>query len=369
MGRPLAGWKLRERNGQQNVWFTFEGKQVERATGESDLERAAKAGARIYAEITSGKGRTKKRNHLARQGTTGTSIDDVAKDWLNRQKARLDPMTVSTYSVYFDRRDDGLVAFFESFEAITPATIKEYIDDRLLRVRYQTVKHELSVLRQVIEFARDEGIVSDPPEVPRFSVKKHGRGKPCKMRKRSAAPELSPQEVDAIISLLPVWSRKYQGTGRWPIRARFVVGYETSLRPTLLDALSVPEHYNRGSKVLRVPSDDDKIRFGRTVPLSKRARDALDEVISKKGNVFGHHDYREVLRKAAKEVLGEDDPRWQIFNGAHLRSARITHALERTGNLPGVQFLAGHKRSSTTAIYVKPSERAAKAVLEAMGAL
>jgi site-specific recombinase XerC len=53
------------------------------------------------------------------------------------------------------------------------------------------------------------------------------------------------------------------------------------------------------------------------------------------------------------------------FCGAHLRSAFITHALEKTGNLAGVQYLAGHKQAKTTGGYARPSFRAAEAALAA----
>jgi site-specific recombinase XerC len=80
------------------------------------------------------------------------------------------------------------------------------------------------------------------------------------------------------------------------------------------------------------------------------------------GPIFDAHDYRKHIAKAAGKALPKELAR--IFCGAHLRSARITHLLERpSANLPGVQFLAGHKQVSTTSRYVKPSFRAARDVL------
>jgi hypothetical protein len=108
--------------------------------------------------------------------------------------------------------------------------------------------------------------------------------------------------------------------------------------------------------------------------LTERARAALDATIVElsknlppgadfKGPVFGEHDYTTHIRRAA---LGDDEtpgalPRElaERFCGAHLRSARITHLLDRGANLPGVQHLAGHRQMSTTARYVRPSFRSA----------
>lgn len=364
MGRPIEGWHLRKRGKIHFVYFTHQGRLVQRTTRRPDPEGAAKVAADIYAAVTTGREPTRTSDQ-PRTSTEGTKLQQVGQRWLNSVRGRLDERTVKTYGLVIESH---LVRFFETLEAVTAESIEDYTGHRLARVRSQTVKHELSVLRQILAFATKKG-VTGLPTVPRFNTRELGRGTASTSKHgvpvgRSSAPAISPAEVEDIISRLP--ERSPRG---WPIRARFVVGYETSLRPTLLDLLSVPEHYTKGSESLRIPQDDDKIGFGRTVPLSRRARQALDAVLPKEGGIiFGKHDYRYHIDKAAKAVLGEG-PRYQAFNGSHTRSARITHDLESTGNIPGVQWNAGHKLMATTAGYVKPSERAAKAVLKSRGAL
>jgi hypothetical protein len=49
-----------------------------------------------------------------------------------------------------------------------------------------------------------------------------------------------------------------------------------------------------------------------------------------------------------------------------LRPGRLT-PLAETGNLPGVAHLAGHRRVSTTALYVRPGRLAAERTLAAAG--
>jgi site-specific recombinase XerC len=169
--------------------------------------------------------------------------------------------------------------------------------------------------------------------------------------------------VRAIIAALPELSSSRKLKTQYPIRARFLVAYETGLRPSTLDALSVPEHYHRGSRLLVLSNDVDKSRWGRELPLSTRARKALDAVAPESGPIFGRHDYRERLDEAARKVLPPAVA--DRFAGAHFRSAMITHILEQTGNLAGVQYLAGHKQAKTTGGYARPSLRAAEAALEA----
>lgn len=356
MGRPLKGWRLRMRGKTYHVIFTHRGKQVERSTGRYDPEGASQVAADIFTAVTSGQHTT--RANRSRPSTSGTSLQVVAAKWLNAVRTRLDEQTVETYALYLDSH---IVPHFEVLENVSPVTIADYTSKRLGQVRSQTVRHELSVLRQLLLYCH-EVLTLLPDRIVVPSLGKKVRGTASKQRKRSAAPEISPDEVKHMIAHLPVRSR-----GKWPVRARFLVAYETGLRPSLLDVLSVPEHYTTGSSTLRVPGDDDKIGFERVVPLTKRARAALDEVAPEKGLIFGAHDYRTHLVAAAKAVLGDGTQRQLIFNGAHLRSARVTHLLERTTNVPGVQFLVGHKLMATTSRYVKPSERAARDVLDSIG--
>jgi integrase len=127
-----------------------------------------------------------------------------------------------------------------------------------------------------------------------------------------------------------------------------------------IDKLRVPDNYTRGATALLMTDADDKEAYGREVPLSLRARRALDSVLPKHGPIFGHHDYVIYLRRV-RRVLPPH--KGKVFTWQHLRSARITHWLEKTGDLPGVMYLAGHKHASTTSRYVRPSMRAAQNVL------
>jgi integrase len=125
--------------------------------------------------------------------------------------------------------------------------------------------------------------------------------------------------------------------------------------------LSVPENYVRGSSLLVITEAIDKARFGREVPLTPRAREALDAVAPRAGVIFGRHDYRPQLAKAAAKVLPPE--RARTFTAYDLRHARATQWAEG-GNLVGVAYLLGHKQVTTTNRYARPNEAAAKRVLK-----
>lgn len=251
--------------------------------------------------------------------------------------------------------------FFEATHNVNSERCSAYVRKRIERVLAETVRKEASALRSFVGFLHEQGAVPELPLVP--SVPKRLAGVPHTKRRRVKAPDLSPAQIAAVLALLPEWSESRK-VARFPIRARFVVAYETGLRPSTLDRLSVPAHYAKGSTVLRLSADVDKGRWARDVPLSVLARAELDRICPDPTDeqptplIFGWHNYREHIRAAAKAALPKEIA--DRFAAAHLRSARITHLLEQPrANLPGVQHLVGHLNTATTARYVRPSFRAA----------
>jgi integrase len=372
MGRPSSGWKLRPSRGQgrtRTVRFWVDGVEHERSTGTSDPIEAAKEAARIYADAVQ-RGRQKRK----RVGSgLGPPLEELLATWLVTLASTHAAGTCDTWEMY---AFSHWVPHFGATHHVNDLSCAEYMRARLLVVQAETVRRELTALRSFVAWGHDEaGVFPEKIKVP--TVPRRSLGTKYEKRRRAPAIALSPEEAESIIAALPEWSESKK-VEPFPIRARFLIGYETSLRPTTLDRLLLDVHYRRGARMITLGQELDKNRWGREVPLSSRAREALDRVCSRleamRGEkesalgpgekmapmpIFGEHDYRERIEEAAKAVLGEDDPRAAIFTGAHLRSARITHWLEETGNLPGTQYLAGHKLTTTTARYVKPSLRAA----------
>lgn len=374
MGRPSSGWKLRQKapGRTYTVRFWIDGAESERSTGTSDPTEAAREAARIYADAVQ-RG-TKKRT---RARGVGPDIEELVAAWTVALLSTHDAGTVKTWELYANTH---WIPHFAATHHLTDAMCSEYMRARLLKVQATTVRKELTALRQFLNWCLEVGAIPQKVTVP--SVPKRVAGTRFEKRRRASAIALSPDETEAMIAALPDWSTSKK-VAPFPIRARFLVAYETSLRPATLDALLLDVHYRVGSRTIMLTHELDKNRWGREVPLSDRARAALDAACVRLAAerqklerelgpeeelpptlIFGKHDYREHLKAAAESALPKE--RADLFNGAHFRSARITHWLEQTGNLPGTQYMAGHKRTNTTAGYVRPSLRAALDVVAAV---
>jgi integrase len=222
------------------------------------------------------------------------------------------------------------------------------------------VANEASALRRFGVWAHESGGITAPIVVP--VIGKATAGTPHPVRRRARAPDLSAAEIEAILARLPERSATRSRTAPgFPVRARFELMFETTLRPASLDKLSVPENWAPGESVIRLQSVDDKEAYEREIPLTPRARAALERVAPAEGLIFGAHKYHRYLGPAAAAVLTAAKAR--VFTGQHVRSAAITRALEVSSNLAGVMHLAGHKHAGTTSKYVRPTFRAALDVI------
>lgn len=362
-GRPRnEGWVLRPPRGPRAsyvVRFTYAGRRFEIALGTRDRAGALEAAPAVYAHTIATYARPDP--SAARVRHTGRAAADFEKavdTWITALEATHDPRTAACYCDYYDYHWSY---FFAGLHEITPLRCDAYMRARLGSVRAATVRKELSALRGFIAFAAGRGWLR-ACVVP--SVPKRATGTAYPRPSRAAAIELAPREVEALIAALPAWSTSRR-TPPFPIRARFVVAYETGLRPGLLDALEAPTHYRKGRREIVITPDLDKARLGRRVRISAAARKALDSVIPRGGGViFGEHDYRDALWKAALATIKPRE-RAEAFCGAHLRSARITHWLDKGAAITAVQWQVGHKRLESTARYVRASKRAGDALIDA----
>lgn len=254
--------------------------------------------------------------------------------------------------------------FFEgSFARIHEPGIGDYSRARLLQVLKKTLRKELSALRGFLGWCVERGWLDKVPEFPKLPKKATGvRSGPH----RAEPVEVTEGQVRRFLAKLPAWSERSprgENQKRFPVRLYFEFLWETGLRPVTVATLSVPEHYLRGAKVLRITDASDKARFGRELPLSNRAAAILEELCPPSGPIFGRHSYRTYLwkaREAAKMPQG--------FSTYDLRHGRATDLLEKSGgNLLGVAYLLGHKHTTTTDKYLKASVRHAESVLRSSG--
>lgn len=264
-----------------------------------------------------------------------------------------DVETVKTYEAYARR----FVGFFgNSLNQIHKATLGDYQRRRLGEVMAGTVRKERSFLSGFLAWCTEQGIVTEEylPAWPKLPKRATG----VRVGPQRAEPvPVTPEQVRDFLLALPAWSKPRMGEAH-AIRARFVVAYETGLRPATLDVLSVPEHWRPGQAYLEVRDEDDKARFGRRVPLSPMALAALEATVHGRasvGTIFGRHDYRDAVERARKAAgLPEH------FAPYDLRHGRIQHLLDAGTGPRAVMALVGHKLMTTTNAYVRGDERAAE---------
>lgn len=336
MGRQAEGYRLRlPRPGAAwAVRFRIDGRRRELSTGERDRGAADRQARAIYAAELSG-------HRVGPPAARFSLSKEVAAEWLASLALR--PKTAGNY-------EEFTVRWIRRVRTWDARGLTSYIQERLREARAKTVKSELSALRGLLRWLFETGELAEPIAL---SIPKAALGVKASRRTRVAAPELSVAEVNAVLRALPERSDK-----GWWVRPRCEFLYLSALRPATVDALSVPEHWQPGSKMVRITSDIDKEGFARELPLPERALEILDKCAPEEGVIFGEHKYyRYIRRAAAKAVKGRSlsPGKAAVFTGQHLRSARATHLLDAGASLTGAQYLLGHTRSSTTARYARPS--------------
>ncbi len=350
MGRQSQGWRLRRparKGGPYTVRFSHAGRQREFSTGKCDPEEAAREAARIYAEVVSGR--------RAEGRVASSPLDLLFAEWLADVEAHLHETTSAQYFMYVEKH---FLPFFKRLDAITTGGLADYQRHRLRKVTRVTLKKERSALRGFLNWCVEQGHLEEPPRFPILPRKAQGN-----RRHERRTVDLTEADVEGIIAQLP---ERVSHAGK--PKAFYTVMWETGLRTATLQRLRVPDDYKPGDTELRIPDAKDKARFGRVLPLSPRARAALDAASPEIGLIFGKHEHRQVLRSAARRA-GLPEDKVEFLSNHDFRHARTTFLAERTDNLPGVAFLLGHKHLTTTDRYVRRRRKAAEDVLRAVGAL
>lgn len=358
MGRPRTGWSLRDpKPGRQHYTVRFtdrSGTPREYTTGKSDPGEAAIAAAEIYARDLVAKPQAGPRL------SPHTPLDQLMADWLASLATTHDEETVASYTAYTVRFLDF---FGDSLGRITVQRMGEYQRTRLGEVLKKTVQKERSAMNNFLDWCEETGLLAEEhrPRWPRIPKRALGtRSGP----QREAPVDVTPAQVNAFLAALPAWSRVRKDQPAFAIRARFVVAYETGLRPATLDALAVPKHWRPGATDILLESEHDKARFGRRVPISARCARALEETVLAlgivEGPIFGEHDYRWAVEQAR---VSAGLPKG--FAPYDLRHGRAGHLLDAGATMRAVAHLLGHRRLTTTDRYLRAQETGARAALAA----
>lgn len=328
--------------------FRHGGRQYKLSTRTRDPGRAQIEAARLFAEVVS------RQRSNGRELIPAPALDALFARWLVDIESEIDESTWSQYKMY--ARVHWL-PFFAHLDQLSETGAEDYYRARLRRVRRTTVVKELSAMRRFLRWCRKRGFVAEVPEIPspprRATGVDYDGGKRKKVR-----VDLSPDEVEAVLAELPERTKRGH-----PARAFFTVMYETTLRRGTLTALRAPHDYARGGETLVVREEADKARYGRELPLSRRARQVLDAVVPDVGRIFEAIDYRHALKHAALRA-GLSQHRARHLSNHDWRHAALTHLGCTTTNLAGMAYLAGHKQVTTTARYVHADQAAAASVLE-----
>lgn len=366
MGRKSEGLKVvwRERVDGTPIGharFTWAKERHFISTGESDPRRAQEEAERIFAEVVSGR-----RRKVSAAVRVSAPLLDLFADWLATLEGVLDAQTLKTYRVTYVSRH--FLDFFAKLDDVADESqVDAYARMRLRKVLRSTVHKELGALRGFLRWAKMEGFITAIPQFPEFPKTSKGRraGK-----QRAKANELTEAQVVAAIQALPAISARIskKDRKRFAVRARFVVAYETGLRPATLDALRLGEHWTVGMMELVIPDEDDKTRYGRVVALTQAGATALHDTVKALGLrdgdlIFGAHDYRTYLSKAGGAALVA---RLAPYDFRH---ARGTHLANRGAALPGIAYQLGHTQLTTTNKYAHATKAAGDKALTAGGAL
>jgi integrase len=276
-------------------------------------------------------------------------------------------ITARTAELYTDHLRTQFISRWTKLSDITRGALAAYQAERLKEVTYETVKKQLSTLRQVLKFAEARGWIG---ELPRFPPSpKKSKGTRARAGGRGFTEGFTAEHTAAILGKLHKVTKASREDGwAWPVYAFFKVLDETGLRPGLLEGMRYGTHWRSGQPYIAVSADIDKNRWARNVPLSPEALAALESVTPHPdGRMFRHLDFRFSLRKAA--TLGGVPA--HIADRVHtydLRHARTTDWVNKTGSLPGVGFLVGHKQATTTNRYSHADQKQGQEVIEMMTA-
>ncbi len=355
MGRPRKGWRLRDPRGPGDpftVRFTDkEGRPRELTTGTRDPREAARVAADLYAkDLTTGL-------VVGARIDPTLPLDELLASWLADLEPTHDVETIATYSGYARE----YVGHFKSFAGITVGRMADFQRWQLGKNLRDTVSKKRSGFNGFLDWCVEQRVILETqrPAWPKLPKKAVGvRSGP----QREKPVDVTVDQVRGFLAALPIWSKPRFGR-RHAIRARFVVAYETGLRPATLDTLEVPKHWKPSAAHILIEDQNDKARFGRRVPITPAARAALELTVAElditAGLVFGRHDYREVVAKAAAAAGIHED--FAIYD---LRHGRIGHLLDQpNAEVRAIMFMVGHTLMTTTNKYVRGQEEGARRML------
>ena len=148
------------------------------------------------------------------------------------------------------------------------------------------------------------------------------------------------------------------------VRDRVRFAFEMALRPGDAGKIEMGRHWNRGQAFLTITPDIDKVGFSGRLTLTRTALAILEKHAPERGPIFGKHDLRDLIKRAALKVLPEDKAK--KFAAYDFRHGRAVDALEKTNDLLGTSRLLRHLQLTTTNRYLRTREAHVESVVETL---
>lgn len=355
MGRVAEGWKLVCRRGVYGIrWRNIsEGgrKRTEVSLRTTDILEATRLAPKVYADHVAGTPKTPGDNAKVHPAV---KLKPLIVDWLEAIQAHLGTDTDKTYIIY----GNHWLKHIKMIGDVRSAKIDDYQNARLRVVQADTVRLEISAMRRFFKWLKTHEYIHQVPEFPEIGPKVLGTK--FAVRRRCKPTEVfTKEQTDEILDAMPEMSERKRNGKHFPVRSRFVVAWETGLRPKTIDGLIAKDLVVSG---LHIRPENDKNRWERVVPLTDAARSALESVLP--GNpdapIFGRHEWRKLFEKAVLEALGPGMA--DKMTPYDLKHGRVTELFDQGASELGIQFLTG--TVSAIRKYAHPTRKAAE---EAIG--
>lgn len=354
MGRVATGsYEFTCRRGVHGIRWKVPGtkRRPEVSLRTRDIVEARRIAPQVYAAHVTGATKDGGTSNFLADPTT--SAKELIATWIASVKTQLGRNTDKTYIIY----GKHWLKHIKVLGDVRSAKVGDYMRARLDVVLADTVKLELSALRRFFKWLREQEYIRAVPEFPEMGDKTTGTR--YAVRRRAKPTEVfTPEQMDQIIEAMPEWSQKKVRGRLFPIRARFVIARLTGLRPITLDHITGRDLTVSG---LHVRDENDKNRWGRVVPLTPRARAALESVMPEDPDelIFGGHEWDRPFEAAVLKVLGPDmADRMTPYDVKH---GFVTEMFDAGVPETGIQFLTG--TVSAIRQYSHPTRRAGEEAL------
>lgn len=157
-----GGWTIRKQKGSPfyYVRFRHRGRRHEKSTGTSDRSAARAKAAEIYAETVSGR---------IVSVSTASPMKALFAQWIADYEVTHAKDSADNLIAYARA---NFIPFFGDLAHVTPASVGDYVRERMRNVSRSTVRKELSALRQFVAWCVERGVLREPIEIP--SIPKNG---------------------------------------------------------------------------------------------------------------------------------------------------------------------------------------------------